>query len=147
MSTCVVLPLSVCLQFAFPSHSIFPSSLQQGQFKFPATEETADEIGLSEVPTQLLLDEWEGYKSLAKPPGRATSVGEDQWVDIIPIYRGLVPAKSLARRDIAVNGAAVRHSPPVTFSLINVRGIPAALSKRHLLMGSLCALDIVLLFG
>ena len=55
------------------------------------------------------------------------------------------------RTFIAVNGATVRHYASEAlfphFQRDQLAGILAALSKHHVLMGSLPALDIVLLFG
>ncbi|TFK60203.1 FAD/NAD(P)-binding domain-containing protein [Pluteus cervinus] len=45
--------------------------------------------------------EWDNYTTLANPP--VTSQGGEQWSS--SIYRGLVPARNILKRDFAVNGA------------------------------------------
>ncbi|KAI0319689.1 hypothetical protein OF83DRAFT_1054520 [Amylostereum chailletii] len=63
--------------------------------------ETMDAVGLSRhEPEPHQTDEW-NYTSLVNPPPAHPTC--DQWSS--SIYRGLVPAKNIACRDLAVNGA------------------------------------------
>ncbi|TFK22020.1 FAD/NAD(P)-binding domain-containing protein [Coprinopsis marcescibilis] len=59
-----------------------------------------------------------GYASLSNPPvvdkGSSESVGN---VKAPGLYKGIVPAKSLFRRDIAVNGAIITANAGYTFEL------------------------------
>ncbi|CCM04115.1 uncharacterized protein FIBRA_06275 [Fibroporia radiculosa] len=62
-------------------------------------EETMEELGFSKEPDTYENDrEWK-YMSLANPP--AIRPGEQR---SYPMYRGLVPAKSILNRDIAMSG-------------------------------------------
>ncbi|KAF8994699.1 hypothetical protein BDQ17DRAFT_1401381 [Cyathus striatus] len=62
---------------------------------------TASELGIeTHPPTIEVSDDW-NYASLANPP--TVRVENELWAS--SIYRGIVPAKSIARRDFAVNGA------------------------------------------
>jgi dimethylaniline monooxygenase (N-oxide forming) len=71
-------------------------------------EETALDIGFGRQPPSsaaLAMEEtkWNNYLTLRDPPRRrpkSEELGSS-------IYRGIVPAKSILRRDIAVNGAIV----------------------------------------
>lgn len=78
--------------------------LAAGVNAFVHTQETTmDELGLSRHPPgRLSFSEWD-YQSLKNPP-RAHPDNE-QWAS--SIYRGIVPAKNILRRDFAVNGASV----------------------------------------
>jgi hypothetical protein len=72
-----------------------------------AIESTMEDIGLSRHPPspagiKASKREW-NYTSLKNPPN--THEDSDQWSS--SIYRGIVPAKSILRRDIAVNGSIV----------------------------------------
>jgi hypothetical protein len=46
-------------------------------------------------------DEWAHYKTLADPPPHRGD--SPKWSP--PLYRGIVPAKNILRRDFAINGA------------------------------------------
>ncbi|KAL0960490.1 hypothetical protein HGRIS_005530 [Hohenbuehelia grisea] len=65
------------------------------------SEETASELGLSRhAPTEVHVNDWK-YTSLSNPP--PSHPESKQWAS--SIYRGLVPAKNINRRDFAINGA------------------------------------------
>jgi hypothetical protein len=73
--------------------------------------ETANDIGLTQLvdPEDLDRHTWD-YTSLHNAPKA------DAWISSTPIrasglYKGIVPARSIQRRDIAVNGAVVRAFP------------------------------------
>ncbi|KAF9049654.1 FAD/NAD-P-binding domain-containing protein [Hymenopellis radicata] len=68
-------------------------------------EETMNEVGLGKYPPQYVTEvahsrEWQ-YTSLKNPP--TTHPGSRQWSSCI--YRGIVPAKNILERDLAINGA------------------------------------------
>jgi len=64
--------------------------------------EMADEIGIAKhAPKTQTKTQW-NYKSLKYPPSEASGHDEN-WVT--SIYRGLVPAKNIERRDFAIAGA------------------------------------------
>ncbi|GLB35449.1 putative pyridine nucleotide-disulphide oxidoreductase [Lyophyllum shimeji] len=64
-------------------------------------KETAEEIGIGRhPPLTKVADTW-NYTSLANPP--SSHPDNEQWAS--SIYRGLVPAKNLEKRDFAINGA------------------------------------------
>ncbi|KAJ3934074.1 MAG: FAD/NAD(P)-binding domain-containing protein [Lentinula lateritia] len=68
--------------------------------------QTINQVGLGKYPPQYVsLDaydqEWKGYMSLKNPPP-APAVNQ-QWMSCI--YRGIVPARSILKRDLAINGA------------------------------------------
>jgi hypothetical protein len=69
----------------------------------PASEKTIEELGIGRRPPSQDADEWKHYKTLASPP--ASHPQRDQWSS--SIYRGLVPAKNITKRDFAINGAFV----------------------------------------
>ncbi|KAG6381877.1 FAD/NAD(P)-binding domain-containing protein [Boletus reticuloceps] len=65
------------------------------------TEKTIEELGIGRHPPLEHVDEWNHYKTLASP--LAAHPQRDQWAS--SIYRGLVPAKNINKRDFAINGA------------------------------------------
>ncbi|KAG9308599.1 FAD/NAD(P)-binding domain-containing protein [Chiua virens] len=66
------------------------------------TEKTVEELGIGRhPPSGADNDEWAHYKTLASPP--PTPPQKDQWAP--SIYRGLVPAKNITKRDFAISGA------------------------------------------
>jgi dimethylaniline monooxygenase (N-oxide forming) len=69
----------------------------------PASEKTIEELGIGGYPPSQDVDEWTHYKTLASPP--AAHPQRDEWTS--SIYRGLVPAKNITKRDFAINGALV----------------------------------------
>lgn len=76
------------------------------------TEETLEELGLNAQPADPKASEinrWD-YTTLSDPP--PTHPDTQRWSS--QIYRGLVPAKNITRRDLAVNGTCVRSTcrPP-----------------------------------
>ena len=54
-------------------------------------------------PPSQHVDEWKDYKTLASP--QAAHSQKDQWSS--SIYRGLVPAENITKRDFAINGAFI----------------------------------------
>ena len=65
-----------------------------------------DELGLNfTVPTLSAEDErrWDDYTTLRNPP----EVRAEGTVGASSIYKGIVPARNIFRRDFAVNGASV----------------------------------------
>lgn len=48
---------------------------------------------------------WDNYLTLKNPP----FMNNEQAVAASSIYRGLIPARNLFKRDFAVNGASVRR--------------------------------------
>ena len=73
-----------------------------------STEKTAADIGLGRhAPLTSLKgseDAW-NYKSLANPPSIHPDNAAGKWVT--SVYRGLVPAKNIMKRDFAIVGAMV----------------------------------------
>ncbi|KXN85055.1 putative flavin-containing monooxygenase 1 [Leucoagaricus sp. SymC.cos] len=65
------------------------------------SEKTAEEIGINKhLAASKMTHIWE-YPSLRGAPSSRS--GDQTWV--VPIYRGIVPAKSILRRDFAIAGA------------------------------------------
>lgn len=71
-------------------------------------EKTAADIGLGRhaplTPLKGVEDAWH-YKTLANPPSVHPDNAAGKWVT--SVYRGLVPAKNIMRRDFAIGGAMV----------------------------------------
>ncbi|KJA15628.1 hypothetical protein HYPSUDRAFT_48150 [Hypholoma sublateritium FD-334 SS-4] len=69
-------------------------------------EKTAADIGLGRhaplTPLKGVEDSWH-YKTLANPPSIHPDNAAGKWVT--SVYRGLVPAKNIMRRDFAIGGA------------------------------------------
>lgn len=71
-----------------------------------ALGETIEGLGMGGKPPSQDVDEWRHYKTLASPPSaHPQSV---PWAS--SIYRGLVPAKNILKRDFAINGAVVSNN-------------------------------------
>jgi hypothetical protein len=70
-------------------------------------EHTAEQLGISRhSPGPLPVSKYlhaENYYSLKNPP--PSRPASEQWAS--SIYNGIVPAKNIARRDFAINGAVV----------------------------------------
>ncbi|KAE9387177.1 FAD/NAD-P-binding domain-containing protein [Gymnopus androsaceus JB14] len=68
-------------------------------------EQTSIDLGLNRHPPSSSLikteKEWNEYVSLSNPPEAHPS--SEQWAS--SIYRGIIPAKNLLKRDFAINGA------------------------------------------
>ncbi|KAI5824862.1 FAD/NAD(P)-binding domain-containing protein [Schizophyllum commune Tattone D] len=67
-------------------------------------DETAEDLGINRHPPNPDIDfdqEWQDYRSLDNPPGKHAA----SELPASSIYRGLVPAKNLFKRDFAINGA------------------------------------------
>ncbi len=78
-----------------------------------------NEVGLGRYPPQYVAEvnharEWQ-YTSLKNPP--TTHPDSRQWSSCI--YRGIVPAHNILKRDLAINGAVVRCASAklLTFSI------------------------------
>ncbi|TFK62938.1 FAD/NAD(P)-binding domain-containing protein [Pluteus cervinus] len=66
---------------------------------------TALEVGIAQeayIPQNKFNHEWDHYRTLANPPPLQPEA--QKWIS--PIYRGIVPAKNILRRDLAINGAS-----------------------------------------
>ena len=63
----------------------------------------AQEIGIGRHAPQMEVEMKWDYKTLANAP--ASSNPENEWVT--SIYRGLIPAKNIEKRDFAIAGATV----------------------------------------
>ena len=83
-----------------------------------------------------VMDTW-NYASLACPP--PSHPDNEQWAS--SIYRGLVPAKNIGRRDFAINGAVVRRF----FLVLALFSSVTVYDKPWLCMRSVGTLDIFLL--
>ena len=67
----------------------------------------AEEIGIEKhAPKTIVKPKW-NYESLKHAPPEAP--GHGKWV--LSIYRGLVPAKNIEKRDFAIAGAFVSSLP------------------------------------
>ncbi|TFK38927.1 FAD/NAD-P-binding domain-containing protein [Crucibulum laeve] len=77
-------------------------------------EQTEKEVGLDKVPPQAAVsDTWDHYLTLRNRP--TPHSGEDAWSTAI--YRGIVPAKNIHKRDFAVNGAMFTTNNGYAFEL------------------------------
>lgn len=87
------------------NHPFFRASESRTVF----AEDTAERVGINRhAPGRFKKsqdNESDNYYSLANPPARRPGPESDQWA--ASIYNGIVPAKNIARRDFAVNGAVV----------------------------------------
>ena len=68
-----------------------------------ASEQAIEEFGIGGQPPSQHVDEWKDYETLASP--QAAHSQRDQWLS--SIYRGLVPAENITKRDFAINGAFI----------------------------------------
>ncbi|KAJ6569445.1 FAD/NAD-P-binding domain-containing protein [Mycena capillaripes] len=80
-------------------------------------ETTANDIGLHrhQLIHQELPDEWTSYKTLSNPPPLHPE--NTKWSS--SIYKGIVPANNLLRRDFAINGAVLAVNDGYTFEVIS----------------------------
>ncbi|KAJ7781934.1 FAD/NAD-P-binding domain-containing protein [Mycena maculata] len=78
-------------------------------------EKTAGDIGFHRHHPihQDLPDEWVNYKTLANPP--ALHPENTKWSS--SIYKGIVPATNLLRRDFAINGAVLTTNDGYSFEV------------------------------
>jgi len=65
----------------------------------------AEEIGIAKHAPQTIVKKQWNYESLKNRPPEAPEYKTDNWV--LSIYRGLVPAKNIEKRDFAIAGAFV----------------------------------------
>ena len=110
----------------------------------PGSEKTVEELGIGRHPPSQDIDEWEHYKTLASPPPAHPL--SDQWAS--SIYRGLVPAKNVMKRDFAINGAFVSNSIFDKYlNILSMLRMPQWIVRyeQRIWMGGDCALDIVVL--
>ncbi|KAF7346579.1 FAD /NAD-P-binding domain-containingprotein [Mycena sanguinolenta] len=78
-------------------------------------EDTAERLGINRHPPGLLSSlDWENYLSLANPPSSRPE--SDQWAS--SIYNGIVPAKNIAHRDFAINGAVFTTNAAYTWEVV-----------------------------
>ncbi|KAG9314917.1 FAD/NAD-P-binding domain-containing protein [Chiua virens] len=79
------------------------------------TEKTVEELGIGIHPSSTVeADEWAHYKTLASTPPAHPQ--KDQWAS--SIYRGLVPAKNITKRDFAISGAVFTANSGYAFEVI-----------------------------
>jgi hypothetical protein len=73
-----------------------------------ALEDLVSDVGLTHVvnPEELKEFSWH-YKSLHDPPEGMSTLTSETSIVAPGLYKGLVPAKSIQRRDIAITGAIV----------------------------------------
>ncbi|KAF7357607.1 FAD/NAD-P-binding domain-containing protein [Mycena sanguinolenta] len=79
-------------------------------------ENTATDIGLHRHPLvydKNFPDEWANYKSLSNPPPLHDE--NKRWSS--SIYKGMVPAKNILRRDFAINGAVLATNDGYSFEV------------------------------
>lgn len=79
------------------------------------SDHTATELGIYRHPPSTKVTNTWNYTSLAHPP--PSHPDSEQWSS--SIYRGLVPAKNLSRRDFAINGALVRLASTFLFAALS----------------------------
>ncbi|TFK37874.1 FAD/NAD-P-binding domain-containing protein [Crucibulum laeve] len=77
-------------------------------------EKTVLDLGLERHPPQLNVAATWDYPSLANPP--ITHPNSQQWSS--SIYRGIVPAKTIDRRDFAINGAVFSANNGYTYEVV-----------------------------
>lgn len=78
-------------------------------------DRTKIELGIQRhAPDQHVKDEWD-YASLANPPSAHPE--NEQWAS--SIYRGIVPAKNILRRDFAINGASFTTNNGYSFEVMS----------------------------
>ncbi|TDL22851.1 FAD/NAD-P-binding domain-containing protein [Rickenella mellea] len=84
-------------------------------------EPTKEDIGLASGPVaDHTVDEWNHYTSLQDPPPARSKHGEAGGKEShspSSIYRGLVPAKNILKRDFAVNGAFLTTNNGYTYEV------------------------------
>ncbi|KAJ7788555.1 FAD/NAD-P-binding domain-containing protein [Mycena olivaceomarginata] len=79
-------------------------------------EKTATDLGLHRHPLIFdkdLPDEWINYKSLSDPP----PLHEENKKWSSSVYKGIVPAKNILRRDFAINGAVLATNDGYSFEV------------------------------
>lgn len=94
-----------------------------------ASEKTTEELGIGRHPPSTDVDEWRHYKTLASPP--ATHPQRDQWAS--SIYRGLVPARNITKRDFAINGAVVSNITSISTSFL-IHSVATPSRLRYLIV-------------
>ncbi|KAF8551014.1 FAD/NAD(P)-binding domain-containing protein [Imleria badia] len=78
------------------------------------SEKTIHQLGVGRHPPSQTVDYWKHYETLDSPP--AAHPQRAQWAS--SIYRGLVPAKNITKRDFAINGAVFTANNGYTYELI-----------------------------
>ena len=94
-------------------------------------EDTFNELGLEKniIPYSKYAHEWDDYVTLDQTPDTNRSVEGAR------IYRGIVPAKNILKRDFAINGAIVRAHYSSTIYHPLIAFTPYSL-PRIMVMGS-----------
>ncbi|KAJ6508501.1 FAD/NAD-P-binding domain-containing protein [Mycena sanguinolenta] len=78
-------------------------------------EDTAKRLGINRHPPGAPSSfNWQNYLSLANPP--PSHPESDQWAS--SMYNGIVPAKNIARRDFAINGAVFTSNVGYTWEVV-----------------------------
>ncbi|KAJ7928774.1 FAD/NAD-P-binding domain-containing protein [Mycena leptocephala] len=77
-------------------------------------EETAAELGLYRHRSAHQVDEWTDYTTLANPPFAHPE--NENWSS--SIYKGIVPAKNILRKDFAINGAVMTSNDGYSFEVM-----------------------------
>ncbi|KAJ7245010.1 hypothetical protein B0H12DRAFT_794238 [Mycena haematopus] len=79
-------------------------------------EHTIERLGINRHPPSSVFESstWKNYLSLANPPSRRPE--SEQWAS--SIYNGIVPAKNIARRDFAINGAVFTTNVGYTWEVV-----------------------------
>jgi hypothetical protein len=107
----------------------------------PISEKTMDAIGLGRrLPSQrTAAPQWD-YQTLKNPPAQpdGKQLGPS-------LYRGIVPAKNILRRDFAINGAVVRRPVSAAYIILPLTENPTVRYKPRLLFRSHCTLDFIIL--
>ncbi|KAJ3512120.1 hypothetical protein NLJ89_g3707 [Agrocybe chaxingu] len=79
------------------------------------TAEMAEELGINRhAPHTTVTATWDNYKSLKNPP--VLKPENKEWTT--SIYRGIVPAKNIERRDFAIAGALFTANPGYTNEVV-----------------------------
>ncbi|KAF7336817.1 hypothetical protein MVEN_02117500 [Mycena venus] len=87
------------------------ASTWDGIFK----KETAAELGLYRHRSAIQVDERTNYKTLVNPPAPCPD-NRENWSS--SIYKGLVPAKNILRRDFAINGTVITVNDGYSFEVM-----------------------------
>ncbi|KAJ7644895.1 FAD/NAD-P-binding domain-containing protein [Roridomyces roridus] len=79
-------------------------------------EKTANELGLyRHMPAHEWEEDWKDYKTLANPPPMHPENTNCNWSS--SIYKGIIPARNLSRRDFAINGAVLSTNVGYTWEV------------------------------
>ncbi|KXN82276.1 hypothetical protein AN958_02777 [Leucoagaricus sp. SymC.cos] len=84
-------------------------------------DETAEEVGIRRrvLPRSALVnDEWKSYVILQNRPEGSLQGKSTKSVTASSIYRGIVPAKNILKRDFAINGAILTGNAGYAFEVV-----------------------------